>query len=73
MDHYEALANAIVTQAVKDYRMAQRKLKVRPSSLMARDIVREVEVFFHSAWFGTLTAIDSNYILYKLRREESGT
>lgn len=73
MDHYEALANAIVTQAVKDYRMAQRKLKVRPSSLMARDIVREVEAFFHSAWFGTLTAIDPNYILYKLRKEESGT
>lgn len=71
MDHYEALANAIVAQAAKDYRVALCKLKKQPSSLMARDIVREVEAFFRSSWFRALTTIDPNFILNKLRREES--
>lgn len=73
MNAFDALANAIVVQATKDYRMALRKLKKRPYSPMARNIIREVEAFFHSASFRTMTSTDPNYILDKLRKEESVT
>lgn len=36
MDAYEKLANAIILQAVKDWRAARRKLKRKPQNESAR-------------------------------------
>ena len=59
MDPYQELANAIVLQAVKDYRMTddERELK-------------EIERFFRSTWFGVLTSVDPGLLISKLRKEE---
>lgn len=69
MNSYENLANAIVEQAVKDYRKAQRKLRKHPENAKARSRIVEVETFFHSAWFKALTRADPDYILSRLQKE----
>ena len=50
-NNYEALANAIIVQAVKDFRPAYRRLKRHPNDKLAQDTVREVEPFFCSDYF----------------------
>lgn len=40
MDPYEELANAIIVQACKDYRLTDNE-----------DDLKEIERFFHSEWF----------------------
>ena len=68
-ESYEQLANAIILQAVKDYRDALKKLKKRPSYEPAKDMIAEVEKFFHSDWYRELTSIDGNFLIKKLRSE----
>ena len=58
MDPYEKLANAIVLQAVKDYRR-------RGSS----DERESLERFFRSHWFSVLTSIDPEFLIKNLREE----
>ena len=70
MDPYEALRNAIVLQAVKDWRSAVRKLKKRPRYDPARQMKDECERFFLSDWFEALTSVDGSMILRKLKQEE---
>lgn len=55
---YTELANAIIIQAVKDYR--------RASSPQMR---REIKRFFLSDWFMVLTDADGKRILEKLEQE----
>lgn len=69
MSEYEILANAIIEQAAKDYRAAQKKLKKNPYNMAAQRTVREVEVFFLSKWFKVLTTANGPAIL-KLLKEE---
>ena len=69
-DPYENLANAVILQAVKDWRSAVRKLKKRPRYDPARQMKEECEQFFLSEWFGELTEVDGGYLLRKLRLEE---
>lgn len=76
---YASLANAIVEQAVNDYRSAARVLAQTandPDSISnslrryhALRGVKEIEEFFTSQWFGTLTAIDGKWLLHKMQRE----
>jgi hypothetical protein len=68
-DTYEQLANAIILQAVKDYRDALKKLKKRPRYEPAKDMISEVERFFHSDWYRELTSVDGNFLIDKLRSE----
>jgi hypothetical protein len=58
---YENLANAIVEQAVKDYRAAKR------TGNSGR--IASIRRFFRSDWFGTLTDIDGEYLIRKLDKE----
>ena len=51
MDFYTDLANAIIIQAVKDYRNALKTLKRYPRSEPAKAVVAEVEEFFRSEWY----------------------
>ncbi len=69
-ENYEALGNAIVLQAVRDWRMAVRALKERPRYRLAKSMKEECEFFFRSEWFKTLTDADGNVLLRKLKQEE---
>lgn len=56
--NYEDLANAIIIQAVKDYR--------RTKSPQVRS---EIKRFFKSEWFSMLTNVDGDMLIKKLERE----
>jgi len=58
---YNELANAIVIQAVDDYR------KTDNDNVMAR---KSIEKFFKSGWFKLLTDTDSTYLIEQLRQEK---
>lgn len=60
MNPYEELANAIVLQAVKDYRLTDDEAELA-----------EIERFFRSGWFGVLSKVDPEYLTRKLRKEKS--
>ena len=67
--NYENLANAIVLQAVKDYRKALRTLSLNPHNRSAQYERRSIEQFFRSGWFGVLTGIDPEMLITKLKAE----
>ena len=69
MDFYTELANAIVIQAAKDYRKALKTLKRYPLYEPAKAMVAEVEEFFRSEWYRTLTSVDAEMLMRKIRRE----
>ena len=69
MTGYQALANAIIEQAVKDYRAALKTLRRHPDSKAVMATAMEVERFFHSSWFAVLTDIDPDYLIERLRKE----
>ncbi|AHM55826.1 hypothetical protein EAL2_c05240 [Peptoclostridium acidaminophilum DSM 3953] len=68
-DEYTKLANAIILQAVKDYRDALRRLAKHPYNNMALSEKQEVERFFRSDWFEVLTSIDPEMLIRKLNAE----
>ena len=59
MDPYENLANAIILQAVKDYRLTDDEQELQ-----------EIERFFRSGWFGVLSKVDPEYLIRQLRKEK---
>jgi len=59
MNPYEELANAIVLQAVKDYRLHDDEQELA-----------SIERFFRSGWFNTLTSIDPEMLIAKLKKEK---
>ena len=69
MEPYENLANAIVLQAVKDY----REVLARAASYSAKDCYRrskdDLEHFFRSGWFGVLTNLDPELLIGRLKQE----
>ena len=69
IDPYEQLANAIVLLAAKDYRDALKKLKKRSRYDPAKNVIAEVERFFHSEWYRELTSVDGNILIKKLKSE----
>ena len=69
MDRYENLANAIILQAVKDYRKALRKLNRNSQNKDAKRTASDVERFFRSDWHKTLTSVDGELLIKKLREE----
>ncbi len=69
MTGYQALGNAIIEQAAKDYRDAIRRLKRHPDSKAAMETAMEVERFFHSGWYAVLTDLDPDYLINRLRKE----
>ena len=58
MNPYENLANAIILQAVKDYRLTDDEQEFQ-----------EIERFFRSGWFGVLSKVDPEYLIRQLRKE----
>lgn len=61
---YYELSQAIVLQAVEDYKKALRKEDVEDLRML-----RDCERFFNSQWFVSLTDLDGKRILTKLKEE----
>ena len=68
-ENYQALANAIILQAVKDFKPAYRRLKKFPNDRLAQDTVREITRFFCSQYFEALTDLDGPALLNRIMRE----
>lgn len=68
-DPYESLGNAIILQAVKDYRVALRRIKHNPKNRMAIDEALLIEKFFRSQLYAVITNIDGEFLIDKLREE----
>lgn len=67
--NYEKLANAIILQAVDDYRVALKSIRANPKSHVALSDKKEIERFFRSEWFTVLTGIDGDLLMKKLQME----
>lgn len=65
---YEDLANAVIERAVLDYRMVLSGYKESYGKILS---IKELERFFRSQWFGTLTKIDGERIITEVRKEFS--
>lgn len=72
-DPYEKLANAVVLQAVSDYRTAVKRIRKNPRNREAAEEARAIERFFRSSWYQVLTSVDGEYLIERLRKEASGT
>ena len=68
-DTYGALADAIILQAVEDYREKLDILKDNPKDRSAKYHTRAIETFFLSEWFDKLTNINGSELITKLRTE----
>ncbi len=68
-DPYERLANAIVLQAVSDYRVALKKIKAHPKNREAISEALEIEKFLRSGWYSILTDVDGEYLIRRLQDE----
>ena len=66
---WEDLANAIILQAIKDYRNARRRTRTKQYRREAQARIREVEQFIGSWWCYQLTAIAGGKLKETLRRE----
>jgi hypothetical protein len=59
LNPYENLANAIILQAVKDYRLTDDEQQLQ-----------EIERFFRSGWFGVLSKVDPEFLIKELQKEK---
>ena len=66
---YEDLANAIILQAVKDYRMALKSLKANSCNRTAQADKAEIERFFRSQWYSALTDVNGEMLIRSLQKE----
>lgn len=66
---FTRLANAIILQAVKDYRKALKQLRRNPRNKDARIEKEDCERFFRSGYFGVLSEVDPEYLIRRLNEE----
>lgn len=66
---YENLANAIVLQAVREYRVVLKSLKRNPKNTDAMSDAEAIERFFRSQWYSELTSVDGELLIRRLREE----
>lgn len=59
MNPYENLANAIILQAAKDYRLTDDEQQLQ-----------EIERFFRSGWFAVLSKVDPEFLIKELQKEK---
>ena len=64
-----ALAEAIILQAVEDYRHATNRLKITPDDVRLLNRKTEIEAFFLSGWFRVLTQLNGKKLLNRLQAE----
>ena len=66
---YERLANAVILQAVTDYRVALKKIKTYPINKDAVSEALSIERLFRSGWYSMLTSVDGEYMIRMLQGE----
>lgn len=66
---YEALGNAVVLQAAKDYRAAYKRWKRHPEDAEVKSSLSQIERFFQSQRFHLFTELDGKALLHRLRKE----
>lgn len=64
---YQDLANAIVLQAVEDYRNALDGIGY--DGYPPEHLVKDLEKFFRSYYFQVLTKVDGKFLIEKLKEE----
>lgn len=72
---WEDMCNAVVLQAVGDYRRLMKKLKRADNKERIAELEqgkRELETFFCSDWFNMFTMLDGKMILKRLQEEVDG-
>ena len=69
-DPYEELGNAVVLQAVKDYRDAKKTLRKNRKNDEAILMKADCERFFTSEHFNNFSSIDGKSLLAQLEKEE---
>ena len=67
--NWEDLAQAIIMQAVTDYRKARRRVRHFPDQKGVQATIKEVERFFRSEWFAQLTDVDGEMLIRRLKEE----
>lgn len=73
MDPYCRLANAIIIQAVHDYRKALRHNSLQAQGVNCQQNIAELERFFTSDWFRLLSDLDGKALMARVRKlEEMG-
>ena len=70
--NYETLANAIIIQAVKDFRAAYKRHLICPEDAKANRDIQEITRFFCSQYFEALSDLDGPALLHQLMRETNG-
>lgn len=68
MEPYQALANAIVEVAAKDYKRALKYQYCHPDRNEYRDEIDSLERFFRSGWYEMLTDLDGEVLMTGIRR-----
>jgi hypothetical protein len=68
---YHLLGNAVVLQAVRDYRKANKKCKHSTKNIDALSTKKQCLNFFRSEWFTVLTDIDGEMLIRRLDQEVS--
>lgn len=69
VEAYENLANAIVTRAADDYRLALMEQKKNANDTAALEQINECEDFFRSEWMEALTSLDGEALIKRLRMD----
>ena len=70
--NYEALANAIIIQAVKDFRAAYKRHLICPEDAKANRDSRGITRLFCSQYCEALSDLDGPALLHQLMRETNG-
>jgi hypothetical protein len=65
-ENYQALANAIIKQAVLDFRGAYKRKQRSPDDVKAERDIREITKFFCSDYFEGLTDLDGPMLLKQI-------
>ena len=71
-ENYKALANAIIMQAVKDFRAAYKRKLRFPDDARAKKKIQEITSFFCSQYFEILSDLDGPELLKKIIEMEEG-
>ena len=65
----QRLANAIIMQAVKDYKRAYKLYRHHPDSSVYKADVAHFVRFFTGPWYAVLTEVDGEYLLKRLNEK----
>ena len=68
-DCWGELAEAIILQAVEDYRHIKARILKKPNDLRLQSQKEELEEFFLSSWFAVLTDLNGRRLLHRLQAE----